>query len=97
MSHRKRTGSSNSPNSWNDDGLDAPGGRPDSRQSSGGFENRNLAIEDDDIMPSAMESEVYVDGEIQIVGQERHRSKPKRVTGFQKFKKGLRCKLYIQY
>ncbi|XP_067952037.1 polycystin-2-like isoform X2 [Watersipora subatra] len=87
----KRPGSANSRNAWNDDGLDAPGGRPDSQQS-GEFEDRDLRLEGDDgdMMPTAMESEAYVDGEIVVAGQEKKRQKPKPVSGFAKFKQGFR-------
>lgn len=85
----KRPASANSRNAWNDDGLDAPGGRPDSRQSGSEYENRDLRLNDDDMMPTAMESEVYVDGQIHIAGTENPR-RPKKVSGFEKFKRGLR-------
>jgi len=93
----KRSSSSNSRNAWNDDGLDAPGGRPDSQQSgSGEFESRDLTLADEgDMMPTAMEGEVYVNGEIQIAGQQKNKGKPAPVSGFTKFKNGLRCKLNI--
>lgn len=89
----KRPTSANSRNAWNDDGLDAPGGRPDSRQS-GEFESRDLAMGDDgDMMPTAMEGEVYVDGEIVIAGQETDKQgKPKPVSGCSKLKNTIRCK-----
>lgn len=92
-SGKQRPASANSRNAWHDDGLDAPGGRPDSRQSSrnGEFENRDLSLRDEpDLMPSAMEGEMYIDGEIHIAGQEKPRGRPQPITGFAKFKKGLR-------
>lgn len=89
----KRPASANSRNAWNDDGLDAPGGRPDSQQS-GEFENRDLTLGDEgEMMPTAMEGEVFVNGEIVVAGQERKHVRPKPVSGFAKFKDGLRCKL----
>lgn len=93
----KRPASGNSRNAWNDDGLDAPGGRPDSI-SSGEFENRDLRLGDDgDMMPTAMEGEAYVDGEIVVAGQEsKKQSKPKPVSGCMKLKNGLRCELHYQ-
>lgn len=92
----KRPASANSRNAWNDDGLDAPGGRPESRQSGNGeFENRDLRLGDEgDMMPTAMEGEVYIDGEIHIAGQEKPRGKPKPISGFAKFKRGFRCKYW---
>jgi len=91
-SGKQRPASANSRNAWNDDGLDAPG-RPESRQSGNNdqFENRDLSLRDDpDLMPAAMEGEVYIDGEIHIAGQEKPKGKPQPVSGFSKFKSGLR-------
>lgn len=90
----KRPTSANSRNAWHDEGLDAPGGRPDSGQSGNGeFENRDLRLDNgEDMMPTAMENEVYIDGEVHIAGHEKRRSKPKPVSGFAKFKRAIRCK-----